>query len=162
MLVLTALFLSSPASAATVRSSSGATAEVSPTYAHSFQCLVSALDREGYRIDFMGGYRRHGSVPGSLHPSGGALDINQLSRGRVTRPLPRDATTLARSCGLLHGAVWRHQDQGHFQAGRYAAEVQVAGEADFTWHWPSLAPEPQVEGGHHNEHRVRHPHRRPR
>ena len=99
----------------TIRSSHGATAEVAARAAPSFRCLIRGLEATGYQIDCMGGYRRHGSVPHSLHPLGLALDINQVGRGRVTRRLPRSATSIAAGCGLLHGAVWKNQDQGHFQ-----------------------------------------------
>lgn len=116
--VTAALLLSgSIAGAATIRASTGARAEVSGSYASNFQCLVSGLEAAGYRIDFMGGLRGgHGSSR-HKHPLGMALDINQTSRGRVTRSLPGSATSIATSCGLFHGAQWCSQDQGHFEAG---------------------------------------------
>ena len=86
----------------------------------AFQCLVSALDRQGYPIRFMGGWRAHGSVHGSLHPAGLALDINQYGRN-VTRPrMPRNEIALANSCGLIAGAQWANADSGHFQLGGWS------------------------------------------
>lgn len=101
-----------------VRASSGRTARVNPQYASRFQCLVRGLEAAGYKIDFMGGYR-HSKIAGtnrwSKHASGRAIDINQTGRNRVTRRLPHGATAIASACGLLHGAVWRHADAGHFE-----------------------------------------------
>lgn len=117
--MLCALF-AMPAEAGTVRSKSGATAHVANRAVRHFQCLVDKLDASGYKIRFMGGWRKHGSVPRSLHPAGLALDINQYSRN-VTRPrIPKAATAMARSCGLIHGAVWNWADAGHFQLGGWA------------------------------------------
>lgn len=107
----------SDASAGQIRARSGATAHVADSATAAFQCLVNGLEGIGYRIQFMGGWRKHGSVRGSLHPAGLALDINQYSRN-VTRPrMPESATGIASSCGLIHGAVWRNADAGHFQKG---------------------------------------------
>lgn len=103
-----------------VRSASGATAHVAASATGAFQCLVSALDRQGYPIRFMGGWRAHGSVRGSLHPAGLALDVNQLSRN-VTRPaMPGNEVALANGCGLISGHQWAHGDSGHFQLGGWA------------------------------------------
>lgn len=103
-----------------VRSASGATAHVANRATGAFQCLVSALDRQGYPIRFMGGWRAHGSVHGSLHPAGLALDINQYGRN-VTRPrMPRNEIALAKSCGLIAGAQWANADSGHFQLGGWS------------------------------------------
>lgn len=108
---------SSSALAGQIRAKSGATAHVADSATSAFQCLVNGLEATGYRIHFMGGWRKHGSVRGSLHPAGLALDINQFARN-VTRPhLPASATSIAQSCGLIHGAVWRNADAGHFQKG---------------------------------------------
>lgn len=105
-----------------VRSTSGATARVANRATGAFQCLVSALDRQGYPIRFMGGWRAHGSVHGSLHPAGLALDINQYGRN-VTRPrMPRNEIALANSCGLIAGAQWSNADSGHFQLGGWSGK----------------------------------------
>lgn len=120
MLALVALASSAEArrrSGAVIQSKSGATAHVAPRAAGAFQCLVNALDRQGYPVRFMGGWRRHGSVRGSLHPAGLALDVNQLSRN-VTRPrMPSNEVALANGCGLISGAQWAYGDSGHFQLG---------------------------------------------
>jgi hypothetical protein len=106
--------------AGVVRSSSGATAHVANHATGAFQCLVSALDRQGYPIRFMGGWRAHGSVRASLHPAGLALDINQYGRN-VTRPrMPHNEIALANSCGLVAGAQWANADSGHFQLGGWS------------------------------------------
>ena len=103
--IFVALIVSmSYAQAGTVRTKSGARAYVADSATSKFQCLVDALENQGYRIKFMGGYRKHGSVRGSLHPRGLALDINQYRRN-VTRPrMPRSEIELANSCGLVAGA----------------------------------------------------------
>ena len=101
-----------------VKSKSGATARVNPTAQKRFQCLINKLDDSGYKIEFMGGY---GSRPNnySLHPSGRALDIDQVARGRLVRgkhyPKSVNINQAARKCGLLHGAEWADSDYGHFQ-----------------------------------------------
>lgn len=113
-----------PAEGATVRSRSGATAQVAPGARSAFQCLVDKYDAAGVRIVFMGGYGKR-PFNYSLHPKGLALDINQYSRN-VTRPAtPAAATAWARSCGLIHGANWGHADTGHFQLGGWAGRRSV-------------------------------------
>lgn len=96
---------------------SGATAHVSESAAGSFQCIITALEAEGYPIKFMGGWRAHGSVRGSLHPAGLALDINQTGRGQTSPRMPANEVVLANSCGLISGAQWANNDSGHFQLG---------------------------------------------
>lgn len=118
--VVAAMLLAcNPAHASTViHSRSGASARVNSAYASRFLCLIHKLEAVGYRIQFMGGYR-HTRIAGtriwSKHASGNAIDINQTARNRVTRRLPRNATSIASSCGLTHGAIWRHPDTGHFE-----------------------------------------------
>ena len=100
----------------TVRASSGAIACVASSAASAMQGFVSALEATGYRIDFMGGWRAHGSCRGcDMHPRGLAIDINQTGRNRVTRRFPPGVTALAAHYGLLHGAIWEHADTGHFE-----------------------------------------------
>lgn len=147
--LLALVTLSGVTNATTISASTGARAEVAGSHASNFQCLVSGLEAAGYRIDFMGGFRRHGSVPHSKHPLGLALDINQTGRGRVTRPLPSSATSIAEGCGLFHGALWHNQDQGHFEVGgqvyagrssRHRSHLtrrsSTRREASAGWHWP--------------------------
>lgn len=106
-----------------IRSISGATAHVSPRAAGAFQCLVTALDGAGYPVKFMGGYGR-GSVRGSLHPAGLALDVNQISRGVTSPRMPANEIALANSCGLVSGAQWADNDSGHFQVGGWAGTAR--------------------------------------
>src|SRR5436309_3563358 len=69
----------------TVRAASGAIACVASHTAAKFQAFVTELESTGYRIDFMGGWRAHGSCRGcNMHPRGLAIDINQTGRNRVT------------------------------------------------------------------------------
>ena len=112
---LAAFLLSVEADAGNVRSVSGASATVAGHVAGKFQCLVNKLDAAGYKIKFMGGYRKHGSVRHSKHPAGLALDINQTGRNRVIRPFPSGTTRMAEACGLFHGKLWRNDDAGHFE-----------------------------------------------
>lgn len=80
-----------------------------------FQGFVTALSRI-YHIAFMGGWRAHGSCGRcDMHPRGLAIDINQTARNRVIRRFPPGVTALAASYGLLHGAVWKNADTGHFE-----------------------------------------------
>lgn len=102
------------APAGVVRAKSGATAHVADGTTGAFQCLVGRLESQGYPVRFMRGFGR-GTVRGSLHPSGHAIDINQTARGRTTPRMPGNEIALAASCGVLSGAVWRNNDSGHFQ-----------------------------------------------
>jgi hypothetical protein len=100
----------------TVRAASGAIACVTASTAAKFQGFVTELEATGYRIDFMGGWRAHGSCRGcNMHPRGLAIDINQTGRNRVTRRFPPGVTAMAERHGLLHGAVWQNADAGHFE-----------------------------------------------
>lgn len=98
-----------------VRSISGATARVAASATSAFQCVVSALDRAGYPVKFMGGLSS-GHMRHSLHHIGMALDVNQYSRN-VTRPvMPSNEIAIANSCGLVSGRQWSgNPDSGHFQ-----------------------------------------------
>lgn len=118
--VVAAMLLAcNPAHASTViHSRSGARATVNSAYASRFICLIHKLEAVGYRIQFMGGYR-HTKIAGtnhwSKHASGAAIDINQTARNRVTRRFPHGVSSMAASCGLFHGALWRNPDTGHFE-----------------------------------------------
>lgn len=92
-----------------------ASARVADSATGAFRCLIGKLLGVGYHIDFMGGYRSGHCATASKHPCGTALDINQTARNRVTRRLPPNTNSMARSCGLFHGAEWRHADAGHFE-----------------------------------------------
>lgn len=118
-----------------VRTNSGAIACVASSAAGAFQGFVSALEATGYRIDFMGGWRAHGSCRlCNMHPRGLAIDINQTGRNRVTHRFPAGTTELAARYGLLHGAVWDHPDTGHFELlsespTRYTYEARLSAYA---------------------------------
>lgn len=95
---------------------SGATASVSEVARPHFQCLVDRLESAGYRIDFMGGYASRSNP--SAHPTGNAVDINQVAFGRVTRALPFGYVGMAESCGVYSGSHFG--DVGHFEMpGKY-------------------------------------------
>jgi hypothetical protein len=101
-----------------VRSRSGAVAYVAPHAHGPLQCVVNGIEAAGGHIKFMGGWRAHGSCSGcNKHPRGEAIDINQYARNVVRPALPANATVIAQRCGVLHGAVWRHADAGHFEVG---------------------------------------------
>ena len=109
-----------------VRAKSGATARVAAHVAAAFQCVIDKLEGQGYPVRFMGGFARGGHIPGSLHYSGMALDVNQVARN-VTRPaMPSNEITLANSCGLVSGAQWRWADSGHFQMGGWTGRRMFA------------------------------------
>lgn len=97
--------------------SSGRSFMVAPRAAGAFQGLVDEFERAGFHIPFIGGWRRHGSVRHSKHPAGLAIDICQTGRNRVACRMPPNATAIAARYGLVHGAVWRRPDAGHFEAG---------------------------------------------
>jgi hypothetical protein len=96
----------------------------------AFQCLINKLEAQGYPVHEMGGYARGGHIRHSLHYSGRALDVNQLSRG-VTKPrMPDNEIALANACGLISGAQWVNNDSGHFQLGGYAGRKPLQRLAD--------------------------------
>ena len=114
ILLCAALFCVSPLHADTIRSKSGVTAHVAAGTGSAFQCVVDKIEATGYRIKFMRGFG-HGTVRGSKHPSGYAIDINQIARNVTTPRLPAGTTSMAASCGVFHGAQWRNADAGHFE-----------------------------------------------
>lgn len=104
----------------TVKTAAGIPITVAAQAARNFTGFVAELVAAGYRISFMGGWRRHGSCRRcNMHPRGLAIDINQTGRNRVTRALPAGVTAMAARHGLTHGAIWRHPDQGHFELARH-------------------------------------------
>ena len=103
----------------------GATAHVSAQYAGLFQAYVDDLEAHGAKVKFMGGWRRGRCASYSLHPCGKALDVCQLSRGRVDAschlPSPTVMAAIAQQHGLFEGGQWCHSDYGHAQVGVTAA-----------------------------------------
>lgn len=106
-----------------VRSSkTGATARVGAAYAGRFQAYINDLETSyGSSIRFMGGNRRGHCSSRHMHSCGKALDLCQLSRGRVDPRchLPARATiaSIANRHGLFEGGQWCHSDYGHAQVG---------------------------------------------
>jgi hypothetical protein len=98
----------------------GVSTTVAPGAAGPLQCVLNALVARGYPVRFLGGLSR-GHMPGSLHHTGMAMDVNQTARN-VTRPrMPPDEAALAEGCGAVSGAAWRGSpDSGHFQVGGWA------------------------------------------
>lgn len=109
-----------------VRSKTGATARVSPQVAQRFQALVDDLEtNHGSSVRFMGGVRRGKCWSGGMHPCGKALDLCQLSRGRVDSrcrlPSRHELNRIAAAHGLSSGGLWCHHDHGHIQASTSAS-----------------------------------------
>ncbi len=106
---------------AVIRAATGATAVVARDVADKFQALIRKLEDAGAVIKDMGGLR-HTMIAGtdtwSKHSVGHAIDICQRARNVVDGRcrLPRNATQIAASVGLTHGAVWGNPDRGHFEA----------------------------------------------
>lgn len=91
----------------------GASTSVSAAMLPHAQCLLRWLDAVGYRVKDIGGFgERHNA---SAHPTGNALDIDQVARNVTTHRLPDGVTAAAASCGLVHGAIWSNPDAGHFE-----------------------------------------------
>lgn len=97
----------------------GVTASVAAAATGPMQCVLDALVSRGYPVRFMRGFGR-GSVAGSLHPAGMAMDVNQLSRGVTSPRMPSDEISLANGCGVISGAQWTNNDSGHFQLGGWS------------------------------------------
>jgi hypothetical protein len=102
----------------TVTSRSGVKVRVAASARAALQCVVDQVEAAGVRIKFMRGIGP-GTVKGSMHPGGRAIDINQLSRN-VTRPaVPRAVSNAAADrCGVISGARWSYADNGHWNLGR--------------------------------------------
>lgn len=115
LVTLVLLAAASSASAATI-GVNGVSTTVAPGAAGPLQCVLDGLVARGYPVRFIRGHGR-GSVRRSLHPSGYALDVNQVRRGVTVPRMPADEIALAASCGVVSGASWDHNDSGHFQVG---------------------------------------------
>jgi hypothetical protein len=111
------------AQAETVTSRSGHHASVSSAFAPHIQCFIHKLDASGYRIDFMTGYAARGNA--SAHPTGNAIDINQIAFGKVTRRFPSNYNSMAESCGVYSGAGFG--DYGHFEMPHKYGYVNLGG-----------------------------------
>lgn len=127
----------------TIRSSAGATARVAKSAASAFQSYIAALEKSGARILSLGGIRRgRCSIPRHKHPCGLALDVCQLSRGRVDDrcklPPRSQAVAMAARTGLIEGGSWCNSDYGH-------VEVRTPGSADSCSKHPLLGKKKVLE-----------------
>ena len=110
-----------------VKSASGAVAYVAGSARGAFQCVVDALEAQGYPVREMGGFANRGHVRHSLHYSGLALDVNQDDRNVTRPPMPANEIELANGCGLVSGRQWRGDpDSGHFQLGGWDGHTLIA------------------------------------
>ena len=123
-IVLTMLVgLLSHAEAATVKSRSGILIHVAENARSALQCVVNYVEKAGVRIVSMRGYGP-GTIAHSLHPSGQAIDINQVGRGvfgRNPRVPGRVADKAADKCGVISGNRWANNDLGHWNLGHMAS-----------------------------------------
>jgi len=103
----------------------GAKAHVGASHAAAFQAYIDDLEAHGAAVRFMGGIRRGKCWSGGMHPCGKALDVCQLSRGRVDGrchlPGRQAIASIAAQHGLFEGGQWCHSDYGHAQVGESAA-----------------------------------------
>lgn len=97
-----------------VKSRSGVAVRVAPSARVSLQCVVDYVEAAGVRIRAMRGYGE-GTVRGSLHPSGRAIDINQTDRDVTSPVVPRAvANAAADHCKVISGTRWGYADNGHW------------------------------------------------
>lgn len=102
-----------------VRSQSGIVIRVSPTARAALQCVVDYVESAGVKIKSMRGYGP-GTVKGSLHPGGRAIDINQTARNKTSPVVPRSVSNAAAdACGVISGARWSYADNGHWNLGKH-------------------------------------------
>jgi hypothetical protein len=136
---------------------SGHTFRVAGTARDALCGFVHAVEARGHTLGHVGGWRPHGSVPGSLHPMGMAIDICQTGHNHVNCGYdPRSLTTLAHQFGLMSGCEFRRPDCGHFQVAGIRRDRGMR-------HWYAQAEyHPRRHTAHHHRHytRSRHHHRR--
>ena len=116
------VLVSAQARGDTVTSKSGVKVRVASSARAALQCVVDHVEAAGVKIKYMRGVGR-GTVRGSRHPAGFALDINQTARD-VTRPhVPRAVSNAAADkCGVVSGARWSYSDNGHWNLPGRTAE----------------------------------------
>ena len=120
IIVALLICISFNAQAAEVRSTSGIVIRVAESARAAMQCVVDFVERAGVKIKYMRGFGA-GTVRGSLHPSGQAIDINQYARNRTNPTVPAHVSNAAGdSCGVVSGARWGNADNGHWNLGTYA------------------------------------------
>lgn len=99
----------------------GATARVAPRHRAKFQAYIDDLESRGAAVYYMGGLRRGRCSLASQHPCGGALDVCQDRRDRVSGrknchlPQRADLISIAARHGLFEGGQWCNGDMGHAQ-----------------------------------------------
>lgn len=97
----------------------GAKTHVSSEYAGRFQALVDALEADGATIYTLGGLRGGHCSDGQQHACGKAMDVCQVSYGRVLAkcrlPSGTRLAQIARSVNLQSASEWCNPDTGHFQ-----------------------------------------------
>lgn len=102
-----------------------ATATVGCQHAASFQSYINSLESAGATILFMGGNRHGHCSDRHMHSCGRALDVCQLSRGKVDSrchlPSRSAIASIAARHGLFEGGQWCNHDYGHAQVGVSAA-----------------------------------------
>lgn len=107
-----------------VRSQSGVAVKVASDARAALQCIVDHVEAAGVRVKAMRGYGA-GTVRGSLHPAGRALDINQTDRDVTWPPVPRRVSNAAADkCGVISGARWGYADNGHWNLAVHGRTTQ--------------------------------------
>ena len=106
-----------------------ASARVGCTYVDKFQAYIDDLESRGATVRKLGGIRRGKCWSGGLHPCGKAMDVCQLSRGRVDArcnlPGRVDIAQIASRHGLFEGGRWCNSDYGHVQVGTTAGDCRT-------------------------------------
>ncbi len=99
---------------ALVKSSNGVAVRVAVSARDKLQCVIDYVEAHGVHIVSMRGIGK-GTVGGSFHPSGQALDINQDHRNFTHPYVPHEVSTAAADhCGVVSGARWHSADNGHW------------------------------------------------
>jgi hypothetical protein len=115
---------------------SGKTYQVATSLAPKFKGFVGDLEKTGYNIKSIGGWRKAGSGGGSgppdpdydkgryHHPYGASVDINPVQNpyrpdGKLITDFPQNINDIAKKWGLGWGGNWRSsKDTMHFSAGK--------------------------------------------
>jgi hypothetical protein len=106
----------------TVTSRSGKSVRVAPEARQALQCVVDYVEAAGVRITAMRGFGA-GTVKGSQHPGGRAIDINQHRRDVTYPKVPRKVSNAAADhCKVISGARWSYADNGHWNLPGRTAE----------------------------------------
>jgi hypothetical protein len=105
---------------APVRTADGRTFMVDKRFQRNFQGFISDYEKAGGVLGPNTGTLGERPNNGSYHPIGGAIDVNQVGRGKraggVTLPLAVE-DQIAAKWGLRSGNHFADNDNGHFDAG---------------------------------------------